>query len=223
VKEINVNYFIDLINKGKISGLDDLKKAYRKIAMKTHPDIVKSDRYVKDFMQCKTYFEEAKLFLKENIKVEEEPIIINENFRLMFYQELEEIYYLEAAYFFKKEESVFKRIKLANVESLKYLKKWKPEFQDLYVSAGLEYEKIMKEKRKNDISNLRKPSLFINLRPVFFNIAKYHTTGLKFYQNQIKQNISPVLKRLEDENYYVVREYLLFLINDLKSGSALFD
>ena len=50
------NVFIKLIDENKIKNLDDLKKAFRKLAKRTHPDSVGSDRFVEKFMKIQRRF-----------------------------------------------------------------------------------------------------------------------------------------------------------------------
>lgn len=43
----------------------DLKRYYRKIVMKTHPDAVGSDRLVDKYVEYRNYYEEAKAIIKK--------------------------------------------------------------------------------------------------------------------------------------------------------------
>ena len=74
----------------------------------------------------------------------------------------------------------------------------------------------------NTLANLRKPSLYKNLRPIFFNLSNYHITGLEFYKKQLKRNLNQILKRLEDNNFLDLKKFLVFLINDIENGPAVF-
>ena len=100
--------------------------------------------------------------------------------------------------------------------------KWKKDYYELYLSANLEYTKIKKERPKNNLANLRKPLIYMNLIPVFFNLCNYHITGLEFYQKQIKRNLNMIVKRLEENHYFTLKKYLLLLIEDMKNGPAIF-
>jgi len=51
---------IDLIDEGKIKTLDDLKSAYHKIVMKTHPDAVGSEKLLAQYLSFTDQYEEAK-------------------------------------------------------------------------------------------------------------------------------------------------------------------
>ena len=95
------NIFIKLIKNNKIKNIEDLKKVYRNIAKKTHPDVVGSDQFVKTFIQFKDYYEEAKIFLEsKNCISEKKNEPVNENYRFLFFQELKILDTLELPYNF---------------------------------------------------------------------------------------------------------------------------
>ena len=143
-----------------------------------------------------------------------------ENYRYLFFLELQKQYILESQLLWNKEKSDEKLI-LVYENALALIMKWKKEYNELFISAFREYNLIKNEKRKNIISNLRKPVIFQILRPVFFNIFKFHITGLHFYQNQLR-NTRPVFNRLEESQYFALRNFLLFLIKDMDNGPAVF-
>jgi curved DNA-binding protein CbpA len=215
------NIFIKFIHNGKIKNLEELKKAYWKLAKKTHPDSIGSDKFVRKFIQFKENFEEAKKILISNdLTIKENEIIPDENFRFLFFLELQKIYSLEAQ-FLQTKKNIDQKIKLINESAFSYFIKWKKDYNNLYISAIQEYDKIKKEKRKNILSNLRKPSLFNNLRPVFFNLFKFHITGLKFYQKQLR-SMMLVIDRLEENQCFALKDFLLLLIKDMENGPAIF-
>ncbi len=92
------NPFIKLIEEGRINKLTDLRSAYRKIVMRTHPDAIGSDKLVEKFLSYSNYYEEAKAFLsKKEVHKKHEEF----NYRLLFYQQLYNIEYLEEPYSYK--------------------------------------------------------------------------------------------------------------------------
>ena len=215
------NIFIDLIKSGKIKDLEELKKAFRKIAKKTHPDIVGSEQFINKFILFKSFFEEAKQFLKsDNSIAEKNKTTIIENFRFLFFKDLKNLDTLELPRCQNKK--IVEQIKQIKESIAFNFKKWKPDYFKLFISANNQYEQIKNEKYKNTLANLRKPSLYKNLRPIFFNLSNYHITGLEFYKKQLKRNLNNILKRLEDNSYNKLKKFILFLIEDMEKGPAVF-
>jgi curved DNA-binding protein CbpA len=216
-----INIFIELINSGKITSLEGLKKVFRKLAKKTHPDSVGSNLLAEKFIKLKNDFEEAKRILNFKTSADKESKVdAVENFRYLFFLDLQELYMLESSFFWEKKYSQEKLI-LINKSVFDHFKEWKKDLIPLHVSAFKEYDIIRNEKHKNIISNLRKPSIYMNLRPVFFNLFKYHITGLLFYKKQLR-NFMKVMTRLEENNFIELKKYLMTLIQDMENGPALF-
>jgi curved DNA-binding protein CbpA len=136
------NVFIKLILDGRIHDLDGLKKAYWKLAKKTHPDSAGSDKYIRKFIQIKSDFEKAKQLIISNSFIPNEKNKTEiENFRYLFFREMQKLYFLDSSFFRKKG-----KIKTANETAFGFFKDWKMDSIELYKSACLEYEKIKKEK-----------------------------------------------------------------------------
>src|SRR4030042_526834 len=203
------NIFIKLIKEGTIRNLDELKNAFRKIAKKTHPDTVGSDELVEKFIQFKVFFDEAKEFLKSKSLIPEGSDVYAVNdYRLLFFQSMQKLDTLELPH--NKNKRTEENIKTTRESMALYFKKWKVEYYELFESADFEYDIIKMEKPNNDIANLRKPLLYMNLMPVFFNLCNYHITGLEFYKKQLKRNLDPIIKRLEEKKFFELKEFLLF-------------
>lgn len=215
------NIFINLIKKGKIKDLEELKKAFRKIAKKTHPDSAGSDQFIQKFILFKKKFEEAKQFLKSNNPdLKENKATIIENFRFLFFKDLKNLDTLELPHYMNKK--IVEQIKKTKESITTNFKKWEPDYFNLFITANNQYEQIKNEKPKNTHANLRKPSLYKNLRPVFFNLSNYHITGLLFYKKQLKRNLNAILLRLDENHFLDLKKFLLFLIDDMEKGPAVF-
>ncbi|MBN2544254.1 MAG: hypothetical protein JXB50_00565 [Spirochaetes bacterium] len=215
------NIFIKLIKDGTIGSLGELKDVFRKIAKKTHPDAVGSDELVEKFIEFKAFFDEARQFLKSNSLVfeEDQTYSVNEC-RLMFFHSLRKLDTLELPH--NKNKKTSEDIKAEKEEMALYFKKWDEKHFELFENADFEYDLIKMEKPKNDLTNLRKPSLYMNLRPVFFNLCNYHITGLEFYKKHLMRNLDPIIKRLEEKKFFTLKNFLLFLIEDMEKGPAVF-
>lgn len=217
------NIFINLINKRKIKNANDLKKVFRKIAKKTHPDIVGSDEYVKKFIQFRKNFEEAKHYLQLiHDTPEKNETNIEKNFRFLFFKELEKLDSLEIAHK-TKYTKIEKKINITKESMTNYFKKWREDYFELFLTANNEYQQIKDQKPKYNLANLRKPSLYKNLRPVFFNLSNYHLTGIDFYKKQLKRNLSSIIDRLEENNFFALKKFMLFLIDDMENGPAVLE
>jgi hypothetical protein len=212
------NVFIDYIVKGKIRDLAELRSAYTKIVMKTHPDTVGSDRLVNRFIVLTDLYESAKQYLlrKESGR-DESKERLDENVRLSFFKNLHALEALDFPYNTKKGTYVHERATLKD-EAFSCFSQWRKGDTDLYVAAQREYELIRSER---PYGPYRKHALYLNLRPVFHNVIAFHLTGLQFYRMQVKQNLGAVIKRLEEREFVSLRDYLLLLIADMDNGPAL--
>jgi len=201
------NVFINLIIEKKISNLKGLKKIYHGALKKTHPDTAGSDKFVDKFIQYKKDYEEALRYLeKQNADLEINDKIESNNYRRLFFIELK----------------IFDELELSGTNTAFFFKKWKEGSYDLFLKALEEYGQIKNEKPRNIISNLRKPSLYNILKPVFFNLCHYHVAGSDIYLKQLNRNLDYIFQKLEEKKYFSVKNFLSLLIQDLKNGPAVF-
>lgn len=217
------NIFISLIQNNKIHDQDELKSAFRIIAKQTHPDTVGSDRHVQKFLRIKDFYEDAKRYLKtETAEPHAPPLSVEENYRFLFFRELYRINTLELS---NKKNSTHGEERIASCyEKMKmHFKHWKKADYTLFIDAYDEYRVIRSQKHKNDLANLRKPSLYKNLRPLLFNMSYYHITGSIFYFKQLKRNLDAILLRLEQNQFFALKRFLSLLIEDSEKGPAVFD
>jgi len=86
------NVFIPLIDDGRIATLDALKRAYRRLVMKTHPDAIGSNRLVRDFLEFSEFYEEAKSYLSKKGEQLTRDVKTNKwNYRLEFFRQLKKL------------------------------------------------------------------------------------------------------------------------------------
>jgi curved DNA-binding protein CbpA len=205
------NPFIKLIREGRIKTLDDLKSAYRRIVMKTHPDALGSNELVEKYLEYSKHYEEAKSYLLATDQ-------LHTDNRLKFYQQLYNIDFLEEPYAYKP-KNFKKLIDEANKTAEEAFLSWKKDEIEIYKQANEEYRKI---KLKYMIEPYLKDGFKRTLRPVFHNLISYHLTGQDFYKRQINQNLNALLYRLDQEGYKNLKHYIEILIDDLNKGPAIF-
>ena len=97
------NLFIRYINQGRIGSLEELKRTYRRIVMKTHPDAVGSDSLVEEYIECRRCYEEAKaIFNKEEKHLDPGADEGVRDYRLLFYQDFYRLERIDKPYAFNK-------------------------------------------------------------------------------------------------------------------------
>ena len=216
----SVNPFIQLIQDGRITSLENLKRSYRMIVMRTHPDAVGSAERTDEFLTFSCYYEEAKAFLfRSATDVRNDIQVPKVNPRLQFYQKVKKIESLDMPYAFHRNEHIAE-IRPLRTDAAGLFKAWNPNRMDLYTAAEEQHQQIWVEKPRGPYL---KHALALNVRPILHNITAFHLTGRQVYRTQAKQNIKAIMSRLEEEGYNAFKEYLMLLIQDMENGPALFD
>jgi hypothetical protein len=138
--------------------------------------------------------------------------------RRAFYRQLQIVERLDSPFNFRWKNNT-KRIRLAKEAAYERFRDWQNGFLDLYKQANSEYDKLKHEK---PIGPYRKDALYHNINPIFHNIAAYNVKGNGFYYGQMKRNLEAVLQRLEERDFFALRDYVLFLIvnTDKESKNA---
>jgi curved DNA-binding protein CbpA len=213
------NIFVKYIREGRIRNLDELKSAYRRIVMKTHPDAVGSDDLVEKYIQYSGFYEEAKsIFAQARM----EPAVIKADeptdYRLLFYREFYTLERLDKPYAFNKYYFTQAEIQASRLRSFEYFSKWKSESIGLYTEAQRQYDQIKAEKPRGPYM---KYAMLFNLSPVLHNILAYQMTGLPFYKKQLKQNLSAVFAKLEERRMQSLLDFIRLLITDMENGPAI--
>lgn len=211
------NVFIKYIDQGRIKSLSDLKKYYRQIVMRTHPDAIGSDKLVDQYIEYSNFYAEA---VDRITKKEIEANKINKNYRLLFYKEFFKLERIDQPYAFNKHYNTVKEIELTKQRTFEYFSKWKENHIELYRKATDIYDQIKKEKPTGPY---RKHALLFNLSPIFHNILSYQLTGLQFYRKQLKQNFAGIMYQLEKRKFDKLIEYIQFLIDDMERGPVILE
>ena len=214
------NVFSRYIDQGRIRSLADLKKCYRKIVMRTHPDAVGSDKLVDQYIEYSNFYEEAKDRITKEKRKREVEVIDSKNYRLLFYKEFYKLERIDKPYVFNKYYNTDKEIELTKRRTFEYFSKWKGNHIELYKQANDIYDQIKKEK---PMGPYRKHALLFNLSPIFHNILSYQLTGLRFYRKQLRQNFAGIMYQLEKRNFDKMIEYIQFLIDDMERGPAILE
>jgi hypothetical protein len=212
------NVLVRLIDSGRIKNFDGLKNAYRRLVLKTHPDAIGSDRHLERYLELSNHYDIAKEYLKRHIvfTIDERD---STNHRLVFFQQLNLIETLEMPYSFHPEENA-DRLSAAKRRAVTAFSDWRNDHLELYKRADGEYTRMKKEKPSGPYL---KNALALNIRPLIHNLIAYHLTGRELYVKQARQNLSGILHRLSEKGYTSLRDFLSFLLEDLKNGAALLD
>jgi hypothetical protein len=212
------NVFIQLIDQGRIRDLDGLKRAYRRLVMKTHPDAIGSARLVKEFLEFGEYYEAAKAYLGSQAPARHTGLQKEStNSRLEFFRQLKKLEAIDAPYAYHRDYAKINPIKETAAEMFE---KWGPRGIEFYRGADLEYDQIKREKPEGPYL---KKALGLNLLPVFHNIIMFHLTGRMVYKKQVRQNLSAILDRLEKGRHLTLKDYVEFLVADMDAGAAVFE
>jgi hypothetical protein len=214
------NIFIDLIQKGRIVSLQQLRSTYRALAMKAHPDAVGSDVLLEKYLTLSSDYEMAKEMFTAQREGDQSPRQSKSiNSRLAYFRTLSQLEVIDKPYSFHREENR-ERIVLLKKIAYDHFGKWRTDYCQEYRLAEKEYDSIKAEKPSGPYM---KEALAINIGPIFHNITAYHMTGITFYRRQVKQNLEAIMKRLEDRSCLHLREYVKLLINDMENGPAVFE
>ncbi len=216
----SANPFVQLIQDGRITCLEDLKRSYRKIVMRTHPDAIGDPDKSEEFVAFSSFYEEAKQFLVNTTRsVPREISVGKTSSRLRFYQRLKRIESLDMPYAFHRNEHRAE-IQFLRAEATQLFKAWKPDAVDLYKAAEWQHRQIWAEKPSGPYM---KHALALNIGPVLHNVIAFQLSGRPVYQRQATQNIKAIMARLEEEGYSAFRDYLSLLMQDMGNGAAVFD
>ena len=207
------NLFVRYIEQGRIRSLDELKKMYRQVALRTHPDALGSDRRVEEYIECRIFYEQARALFQDAERHPQPP-----DYRLLFYRELYRLERLDKPFAFNKYCFSRQEIELARQRASEFFANWQPDRAELYRRANREYNLIKLEKPRGPY---RKHALLSNLGPVFNNILSFQLSGLQFYRRQLKQNLEAILLRLEQRQFHELLAFIRFLIADMENGAAI--
>jgi hypothetical protein len=221
----SANPFIRSIDEGRIGSREDLRRLYRRLAMKTHPDAVGSDRLSRKFIQFGSDYEEARRYLDAGggagtaASAETFPGRAPERAadpRLEFYEALHALERVDTPFNFSRNRDPA-RIRRLRDEARAWFVAWQPGLAGLYGRAGAEYDTLRGERPAGPY---RKDDLYSNVRPYFHNVTSYHVLGNEFYVHQVRRNLDAVLDRLDQRGMAALKEYLLLLIADTAGRPA---
>jgi hypothetical protein len=212
------NVFIRLIHQGRIADLDGLKRAYRRLVMRTHPDAIGSTQLVQKFLEFSECYETAKTYLISRAQAQTTgELKASTSHRMEFFRRLKELEALDAPYAFHRDDRQILAVKARAAEAFK---SWGVREVEFYRKADRELDQIKRERPEGPYL---KKALGLNLRPVFHNIIMFHLTGRVIYKKQVRQNLNAILDRLKRSGHLALKEYVQFLVADLENGAAIFE
>ncbi len=205
------NVFLKYIQNGRIRSREDLRRLYRRLAIRTHPDHAGSDMYSQTFVAFGEQYEEAKRFLEQMLPLHaEEQAAVEEDVRKAFYKRLHFLERIDSPFNFRWRSDP-KPIQRAREAAYVAFREWRKDLSELFSQAHSQYDRL---KREKPLGPYRKDALYHNLYPIFHNIGAYHVHGNEFYRRQMRQNLPAVIERLEERRFFALRDYVLFLIED---------
>ena len=214
------NDFIRLIQTGKLRSLEELRSVYRTIVMKTHPDAAGSDKFLEMHLRLGADYEEARAYLAEAQRAHgDSDHAVVRNHRLAFFRQLRLVESLEVPYAYHREKKT-EELRAAKDAALNELACWKKELVDLYRDADGEYVRIKSEKPEGPYL---RHALALNIRPLVHNLISFHITGREVYAKQARQNLSGIMHQLTENRCNALCQFLTFLLDDMKSGAALWE
>ena len=214
---VSANPFIQRIMDGRIRTREELRHLYRRLVMRTHPDIVGSDRLSHRFIQFVTDYQEARhhLDLREaSSPAQDRPT--RPDPRLEFYESLHILERVDTPFNFSRHRDAG-RIQRLKEEAREWFSRWRPELGELHAMASAQYDQL---KRERPAGPYRKDDLYSNVSPFFNNITCFHVMGNQFYFQQMRRNLAAVTQRLEQRHMHALRDYVLMLIADSENGAA---
>jgi hypothetical protein len=218
VKRHMGNFLIGLIQAGKVHSLEDLRSAYRRAVLKTHPDAVGSNKYLESYLKLTVDFDEAKTYLARAGKARDDRVR-TANHRLAFFQQLGMMETLETPYAFRPGERG-EELRRAREAAAEELTQWRPALAELYAKADREYSEI---KAERPMGPYLKHAMALNMRPLMHNLIGYHLTGREVYSRQARQNLSGIMHQLAENGRTSLAGLLTLLLEDVKNGAAVFD
>jgi hypothetical protein len=211
---------LELVEAGTIQNLDELKSAYHRAVIRTHPDTVGSNERLDLFLQLSRHYQEARDALATAARNAEQRQRADKlGHRLAFFQQWERIESMELPYMWRKpvNETALRRARQAAVLELS---KWRKEWAGLYEQADREYRAIKESKPGGPYL---KDALGLNVRPLVHNIIAFHLTGQTLYRRQARQNVVGIMHELEQRGYKSLRALLSSFLGDMWNGAAILD
>ena len=214
---VSANPFIQRITDGRIRTREELRHLYRRLVMRTHPDMVGSDSLSHRFIQLVTDYQEARHYFDLGEASSADPDrAARADPRLEFYESLHILERVDTPFNFSRHRDAG-RIQHLKEETREWFSLWRPELGELHAMASAQYDQL---KRERPAGPYRKDDLYSNLYPFFNNITCFHVMGNQFYLQQMRRNLAAVTERLEQRHMHALRDYVLALIADSGNGAA---
>ena len=210
------NPFIPLIQNGSIRTQAELRRTYRTLTIRTHPDAAGSTRLVGVHIRLTDHFREARKLLQEMAVTCSPDAPARDAPRLSFFRNLECIERLELPYAFHERDNQDGVLRARHAAE-GAMAEWRPDLVPLYREAASGLTAI---KRSRPAGPYLKKALGLNIRPLLHNLIFFHLTGQNLYRRQARQNLGGILDHLTREGYPAVRQFLELLVADMEDGPA---
>jgi hypothetical protein len=208
-----MNIFDKLILEGKIASLPELRRYYRALASKAHPDTSKREGSHETFIKLKKDYEQAESRLARLQDPENRRRKPSKPTR-------EEIYHsfwdIEASGFpvdrsvRESSRAYRERIRIFSRQLGAYWARPNPAFEEI--------ENELYEIRGDDIID---NPLFGKIRMIFYNIVSWHQNPTAFCANALEKWRGEICPELDARDLQAIKAFLSWLVDDMKNGAAL--
>lgn len=203
------NRFLELFERGRISDLRSLSRAWHDLVKRTHPDLTGTDESGQLFTQIHQEYHEAREFIRSLDKPSIDTPKPPELTRREFYTEFNDI--LRRGFPLDPSNT---RLASTYFQSRTVLVAW--------------FEKILGPDSfmafENDLLDLKKNSTYFSdgpLMPVFYQICDFHQLGTSAPKRFVQSERPRMERLLKRRGKTALTSVLGWLIDDLKNGPAL--
>jgi hypothetical protein len=207
-----MNIFSKYIDEGRVKTQEELRKQFRILAKRLHPDASTLDESGALFIRLKRDFEAAKAELSKPVPDSPLPRIVS---REEFYQAFWE---LEASSF-----PVDGRIRKASKTYTRRVAEFAKLLDGLDKPPDCSFSDVERELYELRDRGIIDNPLFGRIRMIFYNLITWHLEPRKFTRQALEKWMGEIDGELEGLGMGATRSFLLWLIRDMDRGPALAD
>lgn len=196
-----MNIMLDYVKVGKIQNAVDLKKLYRSLILKTHPDISKNDNSTAEFIKIQNQYKEAQAYIDNGLLADNQP----KNFQIT---DILNIFF----------ELVALGYPSGNIKHKNYSKRLSKlsTLYDLNLPKGnANFDSIQR-----DISQLKGNSInpgieFNTVRNYLYLLQSYYHNSFKYIRPTLENEQLIITRILTNQNLHSLCQFLKFLHNNV--------